>query len=351
MKVRKIICLFLLMHLVMILTSCAFITKSTTKKQIVTTLYPEYDMITKIIGTNEETKGLFDVTLIIPLGQDAHTYDPSISDLLTIKSADIFIYTANEMETWVKDLAFSEKTKVINLSLDERIVLHKASEEDAPLTPEKEENEDHAHEHNHVHEYDPHYWVYPIYSIYMVEQIRDALIGVTPAPNGDYSKHTVISQNAKRYIDELYKIDKEIKDTVALAKKTTGLNTMYFGSPFSFFYWHIFYGLDYKLTYSTCSTESEPPIEVLISIIEEMKEKKIDVIFAKELVNQEACEMIQFHTNAKILVMHSGHNVSIHDFKNPEISFLSILQNDVENLKQMLQVEGLVLNNEGGTEE
>lgn len=219
MKVRKIICLFLLMHLVMILTSCAFITKSTTKKQIVTTLYPEYDMITKIIGNNEETKGLFDVTLIIPLGQDAHTYDPSISDLLTIKSADIFIYTANEMETWVKDLEFGEKTKVINLSLDERIVLHKASEEDAPLTPEREENEDHAHEHNHVHEYDPHYWVYPIYSIYMVEQIRDALIGVTPAPNGDYSKHNAISQNAKRYIDELYKIDKEIKDTIALAKK------------------------------------------------------------------------------------------------------------------------------------
>lgn len=82
-----------------------------------------------------------------------------------------------------------------------------------------------------------------------------------------------------------------------------------------------------------------------------MKEKKIDVIFAKELVNQEACEMIRFHTNAKILVMHSGHNVSIYDFKNPEISFLSILQNDVENLKQMLQVDGLVLNNEGGAKE
>lgn len=332
-KILKILNLFLLVLVIVSLSSCAFITKSSKRKQIVTTLYPEYDMIMKIIGENEETKDLFDVTLIIPPGQDSHTYDPSIRNLITIKSADLFIYTADEMETWVKDLDFSEKTKVLNLSNHKKIELVKAEEEDAHLSDENHENEEPGHEHTHVHEYDPHYWIYPIYSIYMVEQIRDALIELVKDPYRTIAK--VMIDNASNYIYELESIDSEIKYIVENAKT----KTMYFGSPFSFYYWHVFYDLEYKLTYSTCSTETEPPIEVLISIINEMKENNIDVIFAKELLNQEACEMISFHTGAKILVMHSGHNVSVEDFHNPNMSYLRILRNDVANLRELLKVE------------
>lgn len=348
MKIKRITYLFLLFIVVSILSSCAFITKSTTRKQIVTTLYPEYDMIMKIIGDNEETKNLFDVTLIIPPGQDSHTYDPSIRNLITIKSADLFIYTADEMETWVKDIEFSEKTKVINLSDDDRIELVKASEEDAHLTQDYNGEEEPGHDHTHIHEYDPHYWIYPIYATYMVEQIRDALIEILQDPYPEKPITNVIYTNASEYIKALKEIDQEIKDTVQLAKETTKRNTMYFGSPFSFYYWHVFYGLEYRLTYATCSTESEPSIEVLTSIIREMKENDVDVIFAKELINQEACEMIRFHTNAKILVMHSGHNVSATDFYDPQVSYLTILRNDVDNLKQMLKVNHISI---GGDKE
>lgn len=333
-KILKIVNLLLLFAIIISLSSCALITKSSRRKSIVTTLYPEYDMIMKIIGSNKETKGLFDVTLIIPPGQDSHTYDPSIRNLITIKSADLFIYTADEMETWVKDLDFSEKTKVINLSLDERIHLVKAEEEDAHLSDIDHEHIENGHEHTHIHEYDPHYWIYPVYSVYMVEQIRNALIDLI-SDSDPYPIHTALKNNAQTYIDKLYAIDSNIKEIVEQAQN----KTMYFGSPFSFYYWHVHYGLDYKLTYSTCSTETEPSIEVLISIINEMKEKNIDVIFAKELLNQEACKMIQFHTGAKILVMHSGHNVSVEDFYNPEMSYLTILQNDVANLRESLKIE------------
>ena len=51
-------------------------------------------MACKIIGDNPETKNLFDVTMIVRPGQDSHTYDPSIEDIITIKNADIFIYTS-----------------------------------------------------------------------------------------------------------------------------------------------------------------------------------------------------------------------------------------------------------------
>ena len=127
---KKNVLIIIFILLVFSLTSCVFIQRSTIKKQIVTTLYPEYDMVKKIIGTDQEMQNLFDVTMIIKPGQDSHTYDPSVKDLITIKNADIFIYTADEMETWVSDLSFSNKTLVINLSKSDDIELLRVEDED-----------------------------------------------------------------------------------------------------------------------------------------------------------------------------------------------------------------------------
>ena len=53
---KKALLIIISILLVVSLTSCAFIQRSTIKKQIVTTLYPEYDMVNKIIGTDQETQ-------------------------------------------------------------------------------------------------------------------------------------------------------------------------------------------------------------------------------------------------------------------------------------------------------
>lgn len=325
---KKIYLFMLFCCTTFLFTSCAFIQESKTAKQIVTTLYPEYDMVKRIIGNQPETKGLFDVMMIIPAGQDSHTYDPSIRHLITIKNADIFIYTADEMETWVGDVDFNKKTKVVNLSQDERIVLYQAEDADHDHEDENQTN----HEHTHVHAYDPHYWTYPIYAIYMVEQIKQVMLESIQDPYGTIG--AVLEANAKAYIDALFQIDQDIQEVVQQSVS----HTMYFGCPFSFYYWSIFYGLDYELTYSTCSTETEPSIATLEHMITEMKEHDVPVIFAKELINQQACEMIQFHTGAEILILHSGHNVSALDFQNEDLSYIQILKENVNHLAKMLRV-------------
>lgn len=330
MKRIKIFNLLIIILSIFVLSSCAFIQKHSTKIKVVTTLFPEYDMINKIIGSDEVTKDIFEVKLIIPPGQDSHTYDPSVKDLLTIKNADIFIYTTDEMEAWVKDIDFSEKTKVVNLSLDERIVLERV-EDDAEHHNLVENEGDHNH--THVHAYDPHYWIYPVYAIYMVEQIRDILLNSIQDPYEMIGLAMI--NNANKYIDALNKIDHQLQYIANNATK----KTMYFGSPFSFFYWHTKYGFEYELTYSTCSTETEPPISVLSDIIEKMRQNNIKYIFSKELLNDEACKTISFHTGAEIITLHSGHNVSVEDFNNKEVSFITILQQDVINLSKMLEVD------------
>lgn len=331
---KKIITTIILLILTTYVSSCAYIIKSTTKIQVVTTLYAEYSMTKEILDASEETKNLCDVTMIIKPGQDSHTYDPSIEDLIKIKNADIFIYTADDMETWVNSIEFSSKTKVINLSKNENIEL--IAVEDG-----EEEEHDHTHEHSHAHTHDPHYWLYPVYATYMVTEIKNALKEKIKDPLG--TKQIALENSTQNYIDELLSIHEDLKVVTKNAKQ----RTMYFGSPFTFYYWAHFYNLDYELIYSTCSIETEPSLSELEHMIHHMKENNIKYIFAKELVNQEACEMISFHTGAQIIVLHSGHNLSSLEFGNPQFSYLNILRTNVINLAKMLEVDEEIINTLG----
>lgn len=328
---KHIILTSIVLIMLLLVSSCSLVRPSTTKKLIVTTLYPEYDMVKKIIGNNKETQGLFDVVMIVKPGQDSHTYDPSVNDIITIKNADIFIYTADEMETWVSGITFTSKTAVVNLSKSENIELLKVEDDDG-----EEENEP-SHEHTHVHSYDPHYWLYPKYAQEMVIEICDAIIDNLKDPYNNIKG--VLETNRDIYLQELDLIDQNLKLIVANAKN----KTMYFGSPFAFYYIAYWYGLDYELIYKTCSTETEPSVDVLTAIINKMKQNDIKYIFSKELINIKACEMIAYHTGATILELHSGHNVSVNDFNNENISFISIMKQNVVNLAKMLKVDNQII--------
>lgn len=337
---KKLLLTIALLFIIVYMSGCAYIIKSTTKLQVVTTLYAEYSIVTEILNASEETKNLCDVTMIIKPGQDSHTYDPSIEDLIKIKNADIFIYTSNEMETWVSDIDFSSDTKVVNLEENENIELL-VVEDSAEEEDNHDHSHDHSHEHTHAHSHDPHYWLYPVYTTYMVNDIKEALKSKIKDPLG--TKQIALENSAQHYIDALNRIDRDLQIVSNNAKQ----KTMYFGSPFTFYYWAHFYNLEYKLIYSTCSTETEPSLDVLEHMILDMKAKDIKYIFAKELVNQQACKMISYHTNAEVLVLHSGHNVSALEFNSPSMSYLNIMKQNVINLAKMLNVDQSVIDTLG----
>ena len=67
-----------------------------TTLSIGTTLFPQYDFCEKIAGDKA------DVKLLLSPGVEAHSYDPTIQDISAIGSCDLFIYTGDGMEPWVK---------------------------------------------------------------------------------------------------------------------------------------------------------------------------------------------------------------------------------------------------------
>lgn len=319
---NKLFTISLFILIIFLLSSCGIInSRENNKKKIVTTQYPQYQFVKAIIGNDKRLRDYYEVSIIVPPGADSHTFDPRLTDLISIKNSDLFIYTSDIIETWIDGLEVSKYTNVLDLSSDERIELIEVAEH---------EHED-EHNHTHAHEADPHYWVYPIYASYMVDSIRNKMLEISPDMASECK--AIINFNADNYIEKLKQIDNAIIDIVAHAKT----KTLYFASPFSFYYWSYYYGLDYVLTYATCSTEVEPSVNTIIDVINDIKNNNVKVIYTKELLNDQVAKLIASQTGAEILLLHSCHSVSSIDFNNT--SFLEIMYQNVINLAKGLGVE------------
>ena len=304
---KRIISLFITLGSLLILSSCNN-SIDNGKLTIVTTIFPIYDIVKSI------TDDTVNIDLMISPGQDIHSYDPSTDDIITVKKSDLFIYIGDNMETWVPDLTKNQPDMfVLELTKDERIKLSSL-----------EHHEHHEH-HEHDHNVDMHIWTNPYYVLIMVELITNALIEVNP------SYQEIYKSNALEYTQEVNKIIDDINEIVNNKKR----DTLYFGAPFAFYYFTTAFGLEHKTVYDTCSIEVEPTIDKILSINKEIIEKNIPVVYTKELLNDNIARKLIEGSNAKLMILHSGHNVSSSDFEKG-ITFLEIWQNNIEALKEGL---------------
>ena len=301
---KRIISLFITLGSLLILSSCNN-SIDNGKLTVVTTIFPIYDIVKSI------TDDTVNIDLMISPGQDIHSYDPSTDDIITVKKSDLFIYIGDNMETWVPDLTKNQPDMfVLELTKDERIKLSSL-----------EHHEHHEHDHN----VDMHIWTNPYYVLIMVELITNALIEVNP------SYQEIYKSNALEYTQEVNKIIDDINEIVDNKKR----DTLYFGAPFAFYYFTTAFGLEHKTVYDTCSIEVEPTIDKILSINKEIIEKNIPVVYTKELLNDNIARKLIEGSNAKLMILHSGHNVSSSDFEKG-ITFLEVWQNNIEALKEGL---------------
>lgn len=364
-KIKKVFLLIVVFFLLISTSGCARnIPKDESKFVIVTTLYPTYEFTNSILEGQLDVGKEIEVILIVPYGTDSHNYDPSISDYLTIRNCDLFIYTSDEMEPWVDDLNLSEDKK-LNI-YDAMIEKYPDFKELQVLQNDELINQEHSHDHSsdhnhshdsykdsdnffdkillkltnfitllfphsHSHSYDPHFWTNMKYAEYMVEVIYDSLVENIPDPDG--IKQVEMRKNADAYISDLRCLDTQFMSVVNQAED----KTLFFGAPFAFYYFTQRYGLEYVLTYATCSTEIDPSILVMLEVVEEMEHHNAKVIFAKELTSDVAAKRIAEFAGAETLVLHSGHNISPTDVG--KTSFLDIMQNNVTALAFALNVE------------
>ena len=317
--------------------------KDSDKLQIIATLFPQYDFARQIARDKAE------ITLLLPPGMESHSFEPTPGDIIAIQESDIFLYTGDQMEPWVANIASNAPVSLLVADLSEGITLckeehdhdheaeeghdHEAEDHDHEAEEEHEHetgNHDHeaeevSHE-GHNHEYNPHIWTSPVLAMKMVENVTQALCQADPA-NEDFYR-----ENAQDYLAKLDNLDQTFREIVSEGQQ----DTLYIGSRFSLYYFMEEYGLHYVAAYDSCEEEAEPSIKRVVSMIESMRDSHVTAIYYEELVEPYIANTIAEATDAEPLLFHTCHNLSKDELESGA-TYLSLMEQNAKNLKKGLQ--------------
>ncbi|PRX75929.1 zinc transport system substrate-binding protein [Bacillus sp. V-88] len=272
---------------------------------------------------------------LIPPGSDAHTFEPTSKDMMSIAESDLFIYIGLGMESYAEKITKSlenEDTIMVEATkgVDAIASPHDHSEEghhdegEAAHEDEHHEEGDAAHEDEHHHgDYDPHVWLDPNRAIALAGNIRDALIDLHPEDKDAFN------QNFNELKKDLKEIDAEF---TSLAQESDHPEILV--SHAAYGYWEDAYGIE-QLAVAGLSPTDEPSQKELKEIIETAKEHSIHYVIFEQNVTPRIAEIIQKEINAKPLKVHNLSVLTESDIENNE-NYLTLMKKNIKTLEQAM---------------
>ena len=303
----------IILALVIILLVGCTKTNEDEKLNIISTSFPGYDFARAVTKNIEDVN----VEMLLRPGAEMHDYEPTPKDIINIEKSDMFIYVGGDSDEWVEKILKKidpEKTKVIKL-MD--IV-------DAKLEEEVEGMEEDEHEH-HEEEYDEHVWTSPVNVIKITEYLKQEIVDIDKGNTKKYE------DNANEYIDELNRVDAEIRQIVNNSKR----KELIFGDRFPFRYFTDEYNLKYYAAFKGCSEQTEASAKTIAFLINKVKDDNIPVVLHNELSNKELAKEISKQTKTKMLEFHSAHNISKEDFKKGT-TYIDLMNKNKDVLREAL---------------
>ena len=293
---------------------------------VVTTIFPEYDWVRQVVGSNDNVE----ITMLLDNGVDLHSYQPTAEDIMKIASCDLFIYVGGESDEWVED-ALAESTnpdmKVINLleTLGDKVQEEEVVE---GMEAEEEEEEGEEGEEEEV-EYDEHVWLSLKNAEILVDEIANQLAAI------DADSADTYKTNAGNYVSELTALDE--KYATAVSEGNT--DTILFGDRFPFRYLVDDYGLNYYAAFVGCSAETEASFETINFLSEKVDEIGLNTVLTIENSDQKIAETIISNTknkDAQILAMDSMQTTTSEDVANG-VTYLSVMEDNLKVLTEALK--------------
>lgn len=285
--------------------SCGEVERSTGKISVVTTIFPYYDFARSV------SKGTCDVDMLLKPGSDVHSFEPTPSDILKIRNADLFIYNGGESDEWVDSILES-------LGDTDKPVVMKMTDYVKPLT---EMDADHHAE----DEEDEHIWTSLDNAKTLVSKISDEVSKL------DQKHKTVYNKNSLDYIEKISKVQSEIENTVNSSES----KKIVVGDRFPLLYFATEFSLDWECAFPGCSTETEPSLDRLSKLTDTIEKDKIKTILKLEMSENKVADTLADETNTKVRTFYSAESVSKEDFAN-NITYVDLMERNNNALKEAL---------------
>jgi len=270
-----------------------------------------------------------EVTMLIPPGGESHDFEATLADIAAISEADVFVHIGSE--DWVEDIFTAmgdeaEGIRVVNaLEVVEKHGTDHVSEDGVCVISGEHDHGHEEHDHEHEHALDEHCWMSIGNAAAMMDEITAAII------SADESLRDKVAANREQYLSQLETIDSAFFELMQNAQRTK----IVVADRFPFAYMTARYGIDYEAAFSGCTSDTEPSLAVINSLIETVKNEEIPVIFVTENSDRRTAQAVAAETGAEIRVLYSAQSVTKEEFENG-VTFAYFMEKNLAVLKAAL---------------
>jgi len=268
--------------------------EETHKPVVIATLFPIVDFARAIAGDLAEIKPL------LPPGAEAHSYSPTPADMMRLSRARLFLYLSDNMETWVPGFVADAPATLLVRS----------------VAPESEAMPGSG---------DPHIWLDPLRAQAMADRIASALAEADPPHADTYRANCITLQN------QIMELHAEIEKGLADCKT----RTIICGGHFAFGHFAERYGLKQLSPYSGFSPNAQPSPRALTELVRTMRELGTTTIFYEEILDPKLSRVLADEIGAKLLPLHSMHNMTKEDIASGA-TYFTLMRQNLETLRQGL---------------
>lgn len=296
-----------------LLTGCGGETVEDGRLQVVATTTIIGDVVSQIAGDSIE------VQVLLPLGSDPHSFQPTPQDLVAVEEADLLFVNGFDLEQFLGDLLEdnADEDKIIEVS-----------EGISPLYfgESAEEHEEHADEEGHEHEgADPHVWMNPLNVVVWVENITASLVELDPDHAADYQA------NAEAYTQELVELDAWAQEQFATVPAAQRLLV---SDHQTFNYLAEAYGLEVVGALTGFSSLAESSAQELAELEDAINELGVQAIFVSTTVPTDLAERVAEDTGVQVVPLYTG---SLSEAGGPAATYLDLIHDIVSKMVSALQ--------------
>ena len=237
--------------------------------------------------------GSFELVMILPIGVDAHSYEPTPKTMAKIDKSELVVYSGAGLEPWTNGFDF--KSRVVDMSKYVKLRELEADEHDM------HQHHDDQCAHNKI---DPHYWLDIENMIKATNLIAAEFIRIKPKNKELYTK------NRDNYIAMLIELDSLYKKVLS----SCYLDTLVVNHN-AFSYLSSKYGFHVEAL-SGFSPDAEVTPKDMIRIINVVKEHKVQTIFFESFVSDKAIKSLAGEARVEVDTLQPLGNVTKKEYKN-----------------------------------
>lgn len=313
----------LIMTLSLVLALCACGSAETAdagargRLEIAATLFPAYDFARELGGERVS------VTLLVPPGAEAHSYEPTPQDMLLLERCSLLVANGGESEAWLAAVTDGlERVPETVYMLDCVRALTEETREGMQSGGILSRGHDHGG-HGHEEEYDEHVWTSPVNAIEICRVICERLCALD-TDGAEYYR-----ANCRAYTDKLAALDAGFRAAAESAER----RTLIFADRFPVRYFVEEYGFDYYAAFPGCADDAEPSARTVAFLIDKVRAERVPAVFYIELSNEKMADIICEETGCEKRLFHSCHNVTASQLSEG-VSYLALMEQNLANLKE-----------------